>query len=137
MPRQGLGLGLGGLGCDRGFLYCDRVLLLLCRGHGRGRDRMWSRLGGLTLQRKNCVDTGWHYGRAPACPTDELRRDREFSVAVDELCCDREFFVATNFLKFFVKAEIVRPRIMTEILCCDRAWGWGGQGARRQSALDV
>ena len=54
VSRQGLELGLGGLGRNRGFLYRDRgflcrnrVLLVLCRDRGRCRDRMWSRLGGL------------------------------------------------------------------------------------------
>ena len=40
VSRQGLELGLGGLGRNR-------VLLVLCRDRGRCRDRMWSRLGGL------------------------------------------------------------------------------------------
>ena len=64
MSRQGLGLGLGGWGCDKGLLYHDKVLLVLCRDRGRCRDKMWSRPGGLMSRHNNCVVIGWRNGRA-------------------------------------------------------------------------
>ena len=50
------------------------------------------------------------------------------SCQADEFCRDREFSIVT---------EIVRPRVAIEISCRDRAWGWGGRGARRQRTLDA
>ena len=92
MSQQGLGLGLGGLGRDKGFLCRDRVLLALCFDRGRCRDKMWSRSGGFMLRPRNCVATGWHNGHALVCTTNEF-------------CHDREFSFATDFLKFSVVIE--------------------------------
>ena len=40
---------------------------------------------------------------------------------------------ATDFLKFYVVIEIVRPHVATKILCHDRAWG-GAVEARSDRA---
>ena len=98
----GFGAGIGDLDRDRGFLYHDRVLLVLCH------DRMWSKPGGLVSRHRNCVATGWRDGRAPTCAANELCRDR----LLKAFCHDREFSVTI---------EIVRPRVAIELLCRDRA----------------
>ena len=66
----------------------------------------------------NCFTIGWRDGHAPVCTTDEFYRDRLLKVFYH----DREF-------SFTI--EIVWPRVMIEILCCDRAWGGGGRGLER------
>ena len=109
----GLGLRLGGLGHDRGFLYRKRVLLVLCR------DRMWSRPGSLVSRHINCVATGWR---------DRCVTEATCTISVrgaDEFCRDRliKFFYLNRQLS--VTKEIVRSRVVTEILCRNRAWGWG------------
>ena len=92
MLRHGLGLGLGGLGRDKGFLCRDRVLLALCR------DRMWSRPRGFVSRPKNCVATGYRDGRIPVCrhmssvvTENSLSRQRSFG-----LVSRQRFYVATG-----------------------------------------
>ena len=91
VSRQGLGLGLGGLSHDRGFLcrdtvhnrdrgfLCrDRVLLALCRDRGRCRDKIWLRQEGLVSQHINYVAIG--------------RRNECALYAANEFCRDKSLF---------------------------------------------
>ena len=110
MSRHGLGLGLGGLGRDRGFLYRDIVLLALCRDRGWCHDKMWSRSKGLVSKHRNCVATE-RCNESSLCAVDEFCRDRDrstlylnkdFCISTD---CKRNYFCVILFDILIVKSN--------------------------------
>ena len=71
------------------------------------------------------VTTGCGQGWKALCHDTEIVSRQGGAMGAHQ-CAWQMSSVATDFLKFSVTTEIVRPLVATEILCRDKAWGGGG-----------